>query len=196
MSWPCFAGVFRTARKKAFDRFVIGLALAAAAMPLQAQAAQPVSYRLSGMVEHVFDGDTLRLNTGARRDRTVRLASIDAPEADTPGRPGQPFAQASKRMLSDRVQGQRVTAACYEADAYGRDICEVRLADGSSVNREMVQAGMAWANMEGRGKYLRDPGLPTVQQEARVARRGLWSQQAPLEPWHWRHACWRKGQCR
>ena len=37
----------------------------------------------------------------------------------------------------------RVTAACYEADAYGRDICDVSLADGTSVNREMVRAGRA-----------------------------------------------------
>lgn len=196
MSWPYVGVGPKGPLKKLFDGLALGLLLAAVAMPVQARRDPPVSYRLSGTVEHVLDGDTLRLDAGARRERTLRLASIDAPEGGTPGRPGQPFAQASKRMLADLAQGRRVTAACYEADAYGRDICDVSLADGTSVNREMVRAGMAWANMEGRGKYLRDPGLPVLQRDARAARRGLWAQDAPMAPWQWRHACWRKGQCR
>jgi endonuclease YncB( thermonuclease family) len=195
MSWPCFSNVRTGVPKRLPGTLAFGLALVAA-MPLQARHDTSAPYRLSGTVERVLDGDTLRLGTGAQRGRTVRLASVDAPEADAPGRPGQPFAQDSRRMLADLVQGRRVAAACYETDAYGRDICEVQLADGSSVNREMVRAGMAWANMEGRGKYLRDPALRAVQHEARSAHRGLWSQPDPVEPWRWRHACWRKGQCR
>lgn len=195
MSRSCFSDVRTALTKRVPGMLASGLALVVT-LPLQAQTGISPPYRLNGTVERVLDGDTLRLGTGARRDRTVRLASVDAPEADAPGRPGQPFAQASRRMLAELAQGRRVTAACYETDAYGRDICDVRLADGSSVNSEMVRAGMAWANLEGRGKYLRDPALPALQQEARAARRGLWSQPAPVEPWHWRHACWRKGQCR
>lgn len=196
MSWPYVVVVPRGMLKKVLDGLMPGLLLAAVAVPVQAQRDPSVSYRLSGTVEHVLDGDTLRLDARARRERMVRLASVDAPEGSTPGRPGQPFAQASKRMLADLAQGRRVTAACYETDAYGRDICDVSLADGISLNREMVRAGMAWANMEGRGKYLRDPVLPALQQDARAARRGLWAQDAPMAPWQWRHACWRKGQCR
>lgn len=195
MSWPYGEVVPTGMPKKVLAGLALGLVLSVA-MPARAQADSVESYRLSGTVERVLDGDTLRLDTGARRKRVVRLASIDAPEGGTPGRPGQPFAQDSKRMLAGLAQGRRVTAVCHETDAYERDICDVSLADGISVNREMVRAGMAWANMEGRGKYLRDPGLPALQREARAARRGLWAQDAPMEPWQWRHACWRKGQCR
>lgn len=177
-------------------RKLIAVLALIAAMPAQAQHDAPGTYRLGGTVEHVFDGDTLRLDTGMQRDRTVRLAGIDAPEADRPGRPGQPFAQASRRLLADLVQGRRVKAACYETDAYGRDICDISLPDGRRVNREMVRAGMAWANMEGRGRYLRDPELLALQREARAARQGFWAQDSPVEPWQWRHACWRKGLCR
>nr|MBF0683312.1 thermonuclease family protein [Pseudomonas sp.] len=123
------------------------------AMPADAQSLAG-SYSLYGTVERVLDGDTVLLDTGTRRHRTVRLASIDAPEARKPDRPGQPFAQSSKQALADLVQGRRVTASCYETDSYERDICELLLPDGRSVNRAMVQAGMAWANMEGKGKYL------------------------------------------
>lgn len=164
-----------------------------AAQPDEAPSAS-VSHRLQGEVVQVMDGDTVGLRTG-RRNETIRLASIDAPETGKPGRPGQPYSQASRRALEDMLRGRRVTADCYEIDAYDRHICDIRLADGSSANAAQVQAGMAWANMEGKGKFMRDPRLPALQSQARAQRRGLWADSGAMAPWQWRYTCWRRQRC-
>lgn len=155
----------------------------------------PVAHRLQGRVVRVIDGDTVRLQAENRRYYTIRLASIDAPEAgNQPGRPGQPFAQAARRALQALVGGATLEAACYEVDSYGRDICDLPVRDGTA-SQAMVRAGMAWANLQYGGKYLRDASLTALQREAGAARRGLWSMPAPVAPWVWRHKCWQLREC-
>lgn len=148
------------------------------------------TYALTGRVVDVADGDTLGLLVGSTRKR-VRLASIDAPEiSHGKNRPGQPFAQASRKALAEWVAGGTFTLVCYERDQYDRDICDVPLGNGETVNRRMVAAGMAWANMQGGGKYLRDPLLTQLQDKAKAQRLGLWAQQPAVAPWDWRWKCW------
>ena len=157
-------------------------------------ATTPVSaagtYTLSGRIVDVADGDTLGLLVGQKRHR-VRLASIDAPETTHGSKqPGQPFAQAARKTLADLVAGQTATLRCYEQDRYGRDICDVPLSDGRTANRVMVESGMAWANMQGGGKYVRDSSLPGLERKAREQHLGLWQQSGAIAPWDWRWKCW------
>lgn len=168
------------------------LALAVAASWTGAQISPPQdTYPLTGRVVDVSDGDTLTLLVRGERER-VRLASIDAPEtAHGRKRPAQPYSQASRQALAGQVAGGTYTLLCYERDRYRRHICDVPLADGDTVSRRMVAMGMAWANMQGGGKYMRDPALPGLQDEARAARLGLWSQPGAVAPWEWRRRCWR-----
>jgi endonuclease YncB( thermonuclease family) len=49
--------------------------------------------------------------------------------------------------------------------------------------------------MEGRGKYMRDPALPALEEQARRARLGLWREANPVQPWVWRYQCWKKSKC-
>lgn len=175
------------------------LAAAAALMaPVMAvaQTGSEVTHRLQGRAVHVMDGDTVRLRTDRDGERTIRLASLDAPEVGrAPGRPSQPYSKAARETLERLVRGARLIAECYEEDSYGRDICDLRLPDGRSVNRELVRAGMAWANMEKRGRFLRDAAMPALEREARAAGRGLWRERAPVAPWQWRYQCWRQQRC-
>lgn len=151
-------------------------------------------YVLSGKVIDVADGDTLTIAAGGG-PRRIRLASIDAPEQGSAGRPGQPFGRAAGRHLARLLAGGPVQAQCYERDHYDRDVCDLELPDGSTASRRQVQAGMAWANMQGGGRYLRDRELRAMQDEAREAGRGLWSQSGAVEPWVWRRRCWNQKQC-
>ncbi|MEI2415631.1 thermonuclease family protein [Orrella sp. JC864] len=152
-------------------------------------------YVLSGTVTAVADGDTVTLSVGQARHR-IRLASIDAPEiGDGRERPGQPYAQAARRGLQALVGNATVQARCYERDQYERDICDLILPDGVNVNQALVAQGLAWANRQGRDRHLRDRGLIGLEQQARQARRGLWAEPAPVQPWVWRHRCWRERQC-
>lgn len=152
-------------------------------------------YQLQGRVVHVADGDTFTLMVGGRQEK-IRMASIDAPETTkNRERPGQPMAQVSKDALAELVAGKTLALDCYEKDRYGRNVCDVPLADGTTANQRQVAAGMAWANMEGRGKFMRDPSLPGLEQKARQARLGLWRDADPIKPWAWRYDCWQKGKC-
>lgn len=162
--------------------------------PVQAKESA-YQFSLSGKVVHVADGDTFTLRV-SDRTRRVRMASIDAPETGK-GRdqPGQPFGQASRRALADMIAGKTITVHCYEQDRYERAICDVPLSQTDTANQRMVAQGMAWANTEKRGQFLRDPRLPAVQETARAQSVGLWSEPDPVAPWQWRYQCWRQKQC-
>lgn len=185
-------GVGLSAPSKPLGAMVSGIALCMAVLlswPLQAAAAG--TYTLKGRVVRVADGDTLTLLIGKRSQR-VRLASIDAPETGHgKKRPGQPYGQASRRALADLVAGQTLQLRCYEKDHYGREICDVPLADGRTANQVLVANGMAWANQQGGGKYLRDSSLLGLQRKAREQGLGLWQDAKPVAPWDWRRTCWK-----
>lgn len=164
-------------------------------------------YDLSGRVSRVADGDTFTLS-GAGKRHTIRVASIDAPETEARDRPGQPFAQKSRKRLQQLIAQQQVRLICYEQDHYGRHVCDVPLAcddkvvcdeasaDGqTTVSRVLVAEGLAWANMEKQGKFLRDQRLLDLQKQAQQASLGLWQDKDPVAPWAWRYHCWRQKQC-
>lgn len=173
-------------------RWLVGAVLAAMSFWATAGAEPPQgTYALTGRVVDVVDGDTLTLLVGRGRER-IRLASIDAPETSHGrDRPGQPFGQASRKALAELLAGGTFTLTCYERDRYRRHICDVPLGGGETANRRMVAAGMAWANMQGGGKYMRDNLLPRLQDNARDQRLGLWAQPGAVAPWEWRWRCWR-----
>lgn len=165
--------------------------MAAWALPVQAQ-----DFELTGRVVRVADGDTLTILSSNNKQQRVRLASIDAPETSKDSRrPGQPFAVASRRFLSDLVSGKQLTLSCYERDRHGRAVCDVPLDDGETANQKLVRAGMAMANREKRGRFLRDPRIDGLEREAKEARVGIWSEPNPVAPWKWRYDCWQQGQC-
>lgn len=164
--------------------------------PTAAVAAQPdYAFSLTGQVVTVADGDTLTLLVNKRRER-IRLASIDAPEVTKDRkRPGQPMAQQSRKALADLVAGKTLTVRCYEQDRYQRNVCDVILPDGSSANRRQVETGMAWANMEKRGRFMRDEALPGLERRARRDKLGIWQRTDAVAPWVWRYQCWQVGEC-
>jgi endonuclease YncB( thermonuclease family) len=158
-------------------------------------AAHAGIYVLDGRVVRIADGDTFTLLVDGRQQQ-IRMASIDAPEtAKERQRPGQPMGQASKKALAGLLAGRALRLTCFEHDQYQRNVCDVPLGDGSTANQQQVATGMAWANMEGRGKYMRDSRIPGLEQQARRARLGLWQEARPVQPWAWRYQCWKKGQC-
>jgi endonuclease YncB( thermonuclease family) len=151
---------------------------------------------LEGRVVRVADGDTLTVQVGNQQYR-IRLASIDAPETHKSNeQPGQPYAQASRDFLYQRVGGKNVQLNCYEEDNYGRKICDVNLpGQETSLNRQLVAAGYAWANQEKRGRFLRDKQMVDLQQQAQKNKQGIWQATSPVEPWVWRYQCWQQRKC-
>jgi micrococcal nuclease len=171
---------------------VLVLAMGGATQPQSSQ-----TYELVGKVVRVADGDTLTLRQAT--NERIRLASIDSPEKSSGSdRPGQPYAEAARKFLAEQVAGQSVKLLCFETDRYGRHICDVPIKDGgplTTVNQSLVLAGMAWANQQAGGKYLRDKSLLLLQAQAKAAKRGIWAEPNPTPPWVWRYECWRNGKC-
>jgi micrococcal nuclease len=129
----------------------------------------------SGQVIGISDGDTLTVLVDKKTIK-IRIAEIDAPESK------QAFGTRSKQALSDLCY--RVVADVEEVsrDRYGRTVARVSCG-GKDVATSQVRGGMAW--VYDRYSYPSSPLYP-LQEEARVARRGLWADAAPVAPWEWR----------
>lgn len=103
---------------------------------------------------------------------------IDCPEKE------QGFGQRAKQRTATICIGKAVKVVEKGQDRYGGTIGEV-FADGQDVNLELVREGLAWWYE----RYAPDDAvLQRLEQEARNARRGLWSDPEPAAPWDWRHS--------
>lgn len=138
--------------------------------------AQPVNREFSGEVVGVTDGDTIKVLEHNREIR-IRLAEIDCPESS------QDFGQKAKQFTSELAFGKDVKLLVKDMDRYGRTVAEVILPDGRSLNRELIKAGLAWWYQH----YSSDETLGQLQEEAKAAKRGLWSMDNPTPPWDFRH---------
>lgn len=129
----------------------------------------------SGRVVKVVDGDTYDILLDGVQSR-IRMDAIDAPER------GQDFGTAAKNHLGRLCDGQIIRLNIKSRDRYGRIVAQSFLPDGRELGAEMIRAGMAWHYT----KYSSDPRLSTLEQQAREARRGLWSMANPIAPWDYR----------
>jgi len=95
-------------------------------------------------VAHVHDGDTLFLDPGDGRDELkVRLIGIDTPEI---GDRAECFgAEATARTRELLPEGTAVTVIAEDdpLDQYGRSLLHLYLADGTHLNRLLVDEGYA-----------------------------------------------------
>ncbi len=138
-------------------------------------ASQALAADFTGRVVGVSDGDTITVLHNGKGERT-RLHGIDCPEKR------QAFGKRAKQLTSNLVFGKTVTVQVMDRDRYGRTVCEVLLPDGRSLNHELVRAGLAWMYR----RYTNDQSLSDLEEEARVAQRGLWADPHAVPPWEWR----------
>ncbi len=138
-------------------------------------AGQTLAADFTGKVVGVSDGDTITVLHNGKGER-IGLHGIDCPEKR------QAFGKRAKQLTSNLVFGKTVTVQVLDRDRYGRTVGEVLLPDGRSLNHELVRAGLAWMYR----RYTNDQSLSDLEEEARVAGRGLWADPEPVPPWEWR----------
>jgi endonuclease YncB( thermonuclease family) len=126
----------------------------------------------SGKAVTVLDGDTIDVMHQGRVERS-RLEGMDCPEKR------QAFANKAKQFTADLVMGKKVTAIAQRKDRYDRTLGYVILPDDRNLNRELVQAGLAWWYRQ----FSSDSSLGELENEARATRRGLWRDPHPVPPW-------------
>jgi micrococcal nuclease len=144
-------------------------------------AAPATARTLTGIVNHVTDGDTLWVRPSSGPPVQVRIQGLDAPEIC------QAFGPQARDALAARVLHRTVRVATRARDRYQRSVGNVSL-EGQDVGAWLVAGGFAWsARYRGRGG-------PYAQEEAhaRHARLGLWAAGA-IEPGSFRR---RHGSCR
>jgi endonuclease YncB( thermonuclease family) len=136
---------------------------------------------LTGHVVAIADGDTITVLDSANTQHRIRLAGIDAPELH------QAFGEQSKLSLSGMIFGKDVSVSYQKIDQYGRLVGKIVM-DGKDINLEQVKAGMAW-----HYKFYEDEQTPEdrelyakAEEQARAARRGLWQDPNPTEPYQFR----------
>lgn len=135
----------------------------------------------NGKVIRVHDGDTLTVDFEGT-PVNVRLARIDAPEL------AQDFGLQSRNRLKQLCLGQVVHIDSLSTDRNDRIIANV-IDDGVCLNDHLVSEGLAWRYDEFDKD---DRKLIFLQTKAKIAHRGLWSDDNQIPPWEFRRA--KKGQ--
>lgn len=124
----------------------------------------------------VADGDTITIQLSNGKQERVRFLICDAPESN------QPYGDKSADFTRKATLNKTVTIKTESRDTYGRILGEVILADGTSLNRELIRQGLAhWFY-----HYNSDPKAGMLEVEAKTKRRGLWADDSPLYPRAWR----------
>jgi endonuclease YncB( thermonuclease family) len=124
----------------------------------------------------VLDGDTVKVLLDGLEQK-VRLTEIDAPEKK------QAFGQKSKETLLALCIGQPAKLVVSGKDRYSRLLGRLSCG-GKDANAEQVRQGLAWVY----DQYVTDRSLYDLQAAAQQAKRGLWTDPAPVPPWQWRRS--------
>lgn len=148
------------------------------------RAARRTAEEVQGTVVGVADGDTITVLDSGQQQHKIRFAFIDAPEK------AQPFGQAAKKALSDKVYRQQVRVDILEQDKYGRSVGRVWLGE-QDINLGQLAEGYAWhyqyyaRKTQGHDDFQR---YAVAEQQAREQRLGLWQDENPTPPWNFRRA--------
>jgi micrococcal nuclease len=137
---------------------------------------------LSGRVEWIYDGDTIKVvNVGK-----VRLIGIDAPERESSPKDSyymrqgisrktlRSFAARATRFNIQHAKNRvvRLESTRRKRDDYGRLLAFVYLPDGSLLNRLLVENGLAAVYR--RFDFPYKESFLAAEQEAREVGKGLW----------------------
>ena len=131
--------------------------------------------RGGGGVISISDGDTIKILDSGKISHKIRLNKIDAPEK------GQAYGEGAKKHLSSLIAGKDVRVIWEKEDRYGRILGEVFLGE-TNINLQMVKDGYAWHYKY----YDSTPAYAEAEKEARAAKRGLWRDPNPIQPYEFR----------
>ncbi|WP_103068138.1 thermonuclease family protein [Aquimarina sediminis] len=123
----------------------------------------------------VKDGDTIEV-LYKKEPIIIRLEHIDCPEKK------QPFGQKAKQFVTDFCFGQKVKVISKgKFDRYRRLIAVIQYKN-KTLNKRLVANGYALHFK----KYSKDTSYSTLEEQARLYKKGMWSQKELIEPWLFR----------
>ena len=134
-----------------------------------------VKEEFDAKVIDVIEGDTIIVETADKRQVTVRMEGIDAPERL------QNHSKRANQVLPGTVLDKVVRIRVTGKDREERTLAYVMLGE-QNVNLGMVWSGWAWHFT----KYNGERRFSDAEFEARIAKRGLWAYENPIAPWDYR----------
>ncbi|MBQ7155579.1 MAG: thermonuclease family protein [Synergistaceae bacterium] len=141
---------------------------------------------VSGTIKRVIDGDTAVVTVDGA-ERRVRLLGVDTPETVHPNKPVQFYGKEASNFTKEALTGKRVWLE-YDAspqDRYNRHLVYIWTAkpkniDEASMRKDMFNARLL---LDGYAKVMiikpnkrYEELFKKFENEARNAKRGLWSQ--------------------
>lgn len=126
---------------------------------------------LEGKVVKVVDGNTFELKTAEDEIFLIKLWGTDSPEL------AQPFGEDARDFLTKMILKKKIVADIKGKDRKGLRLALVILKGDKSVNEEMIERGLAWAEK----RYARN-AFSSLQEEAQSERIGLWQHTNPIDP--------------
>lgn len=123
------------------------------------------------VVTSIHDGDSFRAGKQA-----FRLWGIDAPELN------QRWGTAARESLRELLTGVETVTIERHGTSWKRIVIRAE-SGGKDVSLELLKMGLAWYLPEFAPKR---EDYREAEQEAREARRGLWSDENPVSPAEWR----------
>lgn len=134
----------------------------------------------SAKVVSVPDGDSLNVvrAPGGMSEKVI-LYGIDCPEM------GQEFGQEARAFTDGACYKKEVKIEETGKDSRGRIVANIYLSDGTNLNQQLVEKGLAWWS----DKYApNDKALKDLFSEAKAKKVGLWSSATkPIPPWLFRN---------
>lgn len=122
------------------------------------------------------DGDTCRTLKDGKLIR-IRLSGIDAPELD------QPYGEEARQALWSLVKGANISLSCRPIDPHMKRFPCGITKDGQDIQATLVKQGAVWDFGQYSGsKYA------SLETEAKLLKKGLWSAKSIISPFCWRHS--------
>jgi len=146
---------------------------------------EPGSYA----VKRFVDGDTIIVDMNGT-DETIRFIGVDTPETHKPNTPVQCYGPAAAAYTKQRVGTGRVRLVAdrltTNRDRYDRLLRYVVLEDGTTLNKDLIDKGYAFAY---DFPFARNQEFHDTMDAARTANRGLWGNCQPYQDpatgqWH------------
>lgn len=151
-------------------RFFIGVTLSLGlAAPVLAQD------EFVARVLMVHEGDQFTIYYQGRKDK-IHLKDIDCPDLK------QPYGKQAKHVTAAYIGNREVVIRDLARDRQGRMTAEIPLSNGKLLTQELIREGLAWV----RPDTAHDPSLNDLEELARAAGKGLWSEPNPIPPWRWK----------
>lgn len=125
-------------------------------------------------VVRIADGDSFTVSKNGD-ELEVRLFGIDAPERE------QPYYRKAGLFTEKFLKKGTIRVEAIDRDRFGRTVAWVYV-DSLNLNHVLVGHGLAWHFT----RYSSDTTLARLEDSARAAKAGLWSDPAPVPPWEFR----------